>query len=89
MGLKSNPRVAIPAYPAEHFYAITEPFDVNSNLPCIRDFDSSTYAREFNGGVLIGGFEPEAKPAFTDGLGVPKNWKERDTADWAHFSKTL
>ncbi|XP_034237226.1 pyruvate dehydrogenase phosphatase regulatory subunit, mitochondrial-like [Thrips palmi] len=85
LGLKSNPRVAIPAYPAEHFYAITEPFDVNSNLPCVRDFDSSIYAREFNGGVLVGGFELEAKPAFTDGLGIPKNWKERDTSDWTHF----
>lgn len=85
--MKSSPRVAIPAHPAEHFYALTEPFEVNPNMPCVRDFDASTYAREFNGGILIGCFEVEAKPAFTDGSGIPNNWKERDTADWSHFSK--
>lgn len=51
LGLRCSPPVRIPAYPAEHFYAIACPFPPNSNitLPYIRDFDSHSYMREWQG----------------------------------------
>jgi hypothetical protein len=30
----------------------------------IRDYDGRVYFREWSGGLMAGGFEPEAKPAF-------------------------
>ena len=75
LGLKCKKPVKIPAYPAEHFYAITNGVKINNGgkmLPCIRDFDSGSYARQYNDELLIGWFESEAKAAY-DGE-VPKNW---------------
>ncbi|XP_014235720.1 pyruvate dehydrogenase phosphatase regulatory subunit, mitochondrial-like [Trichogramma pretiosum] len=78
LGLCCNPPVKIPAYPAEHYYAIAIPNTGGSlNLPCVRDFDSYSYMRDWQGGILCGWFESEARPAF-EGSGVPSdsNWKQ-------------
>nr|XP_018910548.1 PREDICTED: pyruvate dehydrogenase phosphatase regulatory subunit, mitochondrial-like isoform X2 [Bemisia tabaci] len=86
LGLKSEPKVRIPVYPAEHYYAKTTPISgISDNLPYIRDFDSHIYMREYNGGFLVGGFEPQAKPAFLGHKGVPGDWKKQLPADWDHF----
>ncbi|XP_043785257.1 pyruvate dehydrogenase phosphatase regulatory subunit, mitochondrial-like isoform X3 [Apis laboriosa] len=85
LGLKCNPPVKIPAYPAEHFYAIASPFSSNIALPCIRDYDSYSYIREWQGGLLIGWFEPESKPAFENGIVPIKNWKNHLTIDISHW----
>ncbi len=47
-------------------YIVTEGFDVSKNLPVLRDLDGLLYAREWSGGMLVGGFELEAKPCFVD-----------------------
>ncbi|KAK2577534.1 hypothetical protein KPH14_003619 [Odynerus spinipes] len=77
LGLRCNPPVRIPAYPAEHFYAITPPLlsESKMNLPCVRDLDSYSYMREWQGGLMAGWFEAEAKPAFENGLVPSKDWK--------------
>ncbi|XP_076292715.1 pyruvate dehydrogenase phosphatase regulatory subunit, mitochondrial-like [Lasioglossum baleicum] len=87
LGLRCSPPVRIPAYPAEHFYAIASPFPSNSNitLPCIRDFDSHSYVREWQGSLLVGWFEPEARPAFESSSVPIQNWKnylETDSSHW-------
>ncbi|KAG7209750.1 hypothetical protein KM043_011374 [Ampulex compressa] len=87
LGLKCNPPVRIPAYPAEHFYAMSSfPLqETNKKLPYVRDFDSYSYMREWKGGVLAGWFEPEAKPAFENGSVPTRNWKQYikdDPAQW-------
>lgn len=75
LGLRCNPPVRIPAYPAEHFYALTGSIDdLNDQIPCIRDYDAQTYAREYNGGFLVGWFELEARPAFEQST-VPRDWR--------------
>lgn len=86
LGLECTPQVRIPAYPAEHFYVTADlpNEEVTDNLPCVRDFDSYTYAREYNRGFMIGWFEPEAKPAFVDRK-VPKDWKKYIKRDWKHI----
>src|SRR5712691_1092978 len=55
--------VTVPVFPVEHFYAVTRPIEgVSPNLPVLRDYDGHIYVREEVGGLLVGGFEPVAKP---------------------------
>ena len=55
--------VTVPLHSAEHFYVVTEPFaGVHPELPVLRDPDGYTYFKEEVGGLVVGGFEPEAKP---------------------------
>ncbi len=55
--------VAVPLYAAEHFYLVTGRIDgVTPDLPVIRDPDGYIYYKEEVGGLVMGGFEPRAKP---------------------------
>src|SRR4029079_19175475 len=55
--------VGVPLHSAEHFYVVTEHIEgVPRGLPILRDPDWWTYVKEEVGGLVVGGFEPEAKP---------------------------
>ena len=55
--------MTIPLQPAEHFYIVTEAIDgLDRSTPTLRDPDSFTYFKEEVRGLLMGGFEPDAKP---------------------------
>src|SRR5213083_542277 len=55
--------ITVPVFPVEHFYAVTRPIaGVSPDLPVLRDYDGHIYVREEVGGLLVGGFEPVAKP---------------------------
>jgi heterotetrameric sarcosine oxidase gamma subunit len=55
--------VNVPLYAAEHFYIVTRPIPgVTPALPVIRDPDGFIYYKEEVGGLVMGGFEPKAKP---------------------------
>jgi glycine cleavage system aminomethyltransferase T/glycine/D-amino acid oxidase-like deaminating enzyme len=55
--------VVVPVWPVEHFYAVTRPIaGVTPDLPVLRDLDGCVYVREEVGGLLFGGFEPQARP---------------------------
>lgn len=57
--------VSVPLYTNEHFYIITEPMkDLPKNLPVLRDYNACLYLKEDAGKMLVGIFEPNAKPAF-------------------------
>ena len=61
--------VNVPLHAAEHFYIVTEPMaGVTRDLPVLRDTDVYIYLREEVGGLLMGGFEPAAKPWGMDGI---------------------
>ena len=61
--------VNVPLHASEHFYIVTEPLDgVTRDLPVLRDTDGYIYVREEVGGLLMGGFEPVAKPWGMDGV---------------------
>nr|XP_034191464.1 pyruvate dehydrogenase phosphatase regulatory subunit, mitochondrial-like [Osmia lignaria] len=83
LGLRCNPPVRIPAYPADHFYALASPFSSypNITLPCVRDYDSYSYLREWQGELLIGWFEPNSKPSFENTPIPTENWKNYLTVD--------
>ena len=55
--------VNVPLYSAEHFYIVTDRIDgVHPMLPVMRDPDGFIYYKEEVGGLVMGGFEPQAKP---------------------------
>jgi 4-methylaminobutanoate oxidase (formaldehyde-forming) len=77
--------VNVPLHAAEHFYIVTEPMaGVPRDLPVLRDTDGYIYVREEVGGLLMGGFEPAAKPWGMDGF--PKDFAfSLLPEDWEHF----
>ena len=79
--------VTVPLHSAEHFYVVTEPFDgVHPDLPILRDPDGYTYFKEEVGGLVVGGFEPEAKPWVSpDQIPYPFEFQLLEE-DWEHFS---
>ena len=55
--------VNVPLHAAEHFYIVTDRIEgVTPDLPVIRDPDGFIYYKEEVGGLVMGGFEPVAKP---------------------------
>src|SRR5258705_58628 len=57
------PGVNVPLFAAEHFYVVTRPIPgVHPDLPVMRDPDGYIYYKEEVGGLVMGGFEPVAKP---------------------------
>ena len=79
--------VNVPLHSAEHFYVVTEPMEgVHTDLPVLRDPDGYTYFKEEVGGLVVGGFEPEAKPwVAPDQLPYPFEFALLEE-DWEHFS---
>src|ERR1035441_2320491 len=79
--------VTVPLHSAEHFYVVTGQIDgVHRDLPILRDPDGYTYIKEEVGGLLVGGFEPEAKPwVAPDQLPYPFEFQLLDE-DWDHFA---
>jgi len=79
--------VTVPLHSAEHFYVVTERIDgAHRDLPVLRDPDGYTYFKEEVGGLVVGGFEPEAKPwVAPDALPYPFEFRLLDE-DWDHFA---
>jgi 4-methylaminobutanoate oxidase (formaldehyde-forming) len=76
--------VNVPLCSAEHFYLVTKPIDgVRPDMPVIRDPDGFIYYKEEVGGLVMGGFEPVAKPwnvpRIPDGFAfqlLPEDWDQ-------------
>lgn len=61
--------VSLPLHAAEHFYIVTEPIpDLPRNLPVLFVADEHAYYKEDAGKLLLGCFEPEAKPWGHEGI---------------------
>jgi 4-methylaminobutanoate oxidase (formaldehyde-forming) len=79
--------VNVPLHSAEHFYVVTEPFEgIEPEFPILRDPDGYTYFKEEVGGLVVGGFEPSAKP-WVAPEEVPYPFEfQLLKEDWDHFS---
>ncbi|MGH8851889.1 MAG: GcvT family protein [Casimicrobiaceae bacterium] len=77
--------VNVPLFAAEHFYIVTKPIaGVHPGLPVMRDPDGCIYYKEEVGGLVMGGFEPVAKP--WDVPKVPDRFEFQLLAeDWDQF----
>jgi len=55
--------VTVPLQPAEHYYIVTDAIEgLDRMAATLRDPDGYTYFKEEVRGLLMGGFEPDAKP---------------------------
>ncbi|MBT6205286.1 MAG: GcvT family protein, partial [Rhodospirillaceae bacterium] len=60
--------VNIPLHACEHFYIVTEPIEGLKQVPVLRVPDEWAYYKEDAGKMMIGAFEPKAKPWGMDGI---------------------
>ncbi len=81
--------VNVPLHAAEHFYIVTEPIKaLTPDLAVLRDPDGYTYYKEDAGKLLVGAFEPTAKPWGMDG--IPEDFEfDQLPEDWDHFEPIL
>ncbi len=77
--------VTVPLHSAEHMYIVTGKIEgVHPDLPVLRDPDGYIYFKEEVGGLVMGGFEPEAKPWGMNG--IPDDFEFALLADdWDQF----
>ena len=81
--------VRVPLHACEHFYLVTEPFaGVAPDLPVFRDYDACAYYKEDAGKILLGAFEPLAKPWGGDGIPADFCFDELP-GDFEHFQPVL
>lgn len=77
--------VDVPLHSAEHMYIVTERIEgVTPGLPVLRDPDGYIYFKEETGGLVLGGFEPEAKPWGMNGI-PDKFFFQLLEDDWDQF----
>ncbi len=61
--------VHLPLHAAEHFYIVTEPVaELPADMPVVRIPDEWAYYKEDAGKLMLGAFEPVAKPWGMDGI---------------------
>lgn len=87
--LAASVGVHVPLHACEHFYIVTEPFEgVTPDLPVMRDYDAWAYYKEDAGKILLGAFEPVAKPWGMDG--IPEDFCFDELPDdFDHFEPVL
>jgi 4-methylaminobutanoate oxidase (formaldehyde-forming) len=80
--------VTLPLHACEHFYLVTEPVQGLGDMPVLRVPDECAYYKTDAGKMMLGAFEPKAKPWGMDG--IRKDF-EFDTLpeDWEHFMPIL
>jgi len=84
--LGSSCGVTVPLHSAEHYYIVTERIaGIEPRLPVLRDPDGFVYFKEEVGGLLMGGFEPNAKPWGMQG--IPQDFEfQLLPEDWDQFA---
>ena len=80
--------VNVPLHACEHFYIVTEQIDGLGKLPVLRVPDECAYYKEDAGKMLLGAFEPVAKPWGMDG--IPEDFEfDQLPEDFDHFEGIL
>jgi 4-methylaminobutanoate oxidase (formaldehyde-forming) len=78
--------VNVPLHSAEHYYIVTREMPgLSRDLPVMRDPDGYIYFKEEVGGLVMGGFEPDAKPWGM--AGIPEDFEfQLLPDDWDQFA---
>ncbi|MEO1773322.1 MAG: FAD-dependent oxidoreductase [Pseudomonadota bacterium] len=80
--------VNVPLHACEHFYIVSEPIDGLTQLPVLRVPDECAYYKEDAGKMMLGAFEPEAKPWGMEG--IPADFEfDQLPEDFDHFEPIL
>ena len=78
----------IPLHACEHFYIVTEPIAELTQLPVLRVPDECAYYKEDAGKMLLGAFEPNAKPWGMSGISDDFEFDQLPE-DFEHFEPIL
>ncbi|UWR26126.1 FAD-dependent oxidoreductase [Sulfitobacter sp. S223] len=80
--------VNVPLHACEHFYIVSEPIEGLSQMPVLRVPDECAYYKEDAGKILLGAFEPNAKPWAMKG--IPEDFEfDQLPEDFDHFEPIL
>jgi 4-methylaminobutanoate oxidase (formaldehyde-forming) len=81
--------VHVPLHAAEHYYLVTEPMEgMRRDMPIVEDPDLFAYYRDEMGGLMLGLFEPVAKPWGMGGIPEPFSFDEIPP-DWERMTPHL
>ena len=79
---------SVPLHACEHFYIVTESIEGLTQLPVLRVPDECAYYKEDAGKILLGAFEPKAKPWGMNG--IPDDFCfDQLPEDFDHFEPIL
>ncbi|WP_368345273.1 FAD-dependent oxidoreductase [Pelagovum sp. HNIBRBA483] len=80
--------VNVPLHACEHFYIVSEPIQGLTQLPVLRVPDECAYYKEDAGKIMLGAFEPNAKPWGMKG--IPESFEfDQLPEDFDHFEPIL
>ena len=80
--------VNVPLHACEHFYIVTEAIENLTQMPVLRVPDECAYYKEDAGKMLLGAFEPNAKPWGMKG--IPDDFEfDQLPEDFDHFEPIL
>ncbi|WP_204112777.1 GcvT family protein [Shimia biformata] len=80
--------VNVPLHACEHFYIVSEAIPDLPQLPVLRVPDECAYYKEDAGKIMLGAFEPHAKPWGMDG--IPDSFEfDQLPEDFDHFEPIL
>ncbi len=86
--LAAQSGVALPLHACEHFYLVTEPIEGLGHLPVLRVPDECAYYKSDAGKMMLGAFEPKAKPWGM--AGIPEEFCfDALPEDFDHFQPIL
>ena len=81
--------VTVPLHACEHYYVLFEGIDgLSSSLPVLRDYDYCGYYKYDAGKLLVGAFEPNARPWGMDGISEDFCFDEIE-GNFDHFEPVL
>jgi 4-methylaminobutanoate oxidase (formaldehyde-forming) len=80
--------VTVPLHACEHFYLVTEAIEGLGRLPVLRVPDECAYYKEDAGKMMLGAFEPVAKPWGMDGISEDFCFDQLQE-DFEHFEPIL
>ena len=86
--LAASSGVSLPLHACEHFYLVTEPIKGLGHLPVLRVPDECAYYKSDAGKMMLGAFEPKAKPWGM--AGIPESFEfDALPEDFDHFQPIL
>lgn len=86
--LAARSGVTLPLHACEHFYLVTEAIEGLNRLPVLRVPDECAYYKEDAGKMMLGAFEPKAKPWGMNG--IPEDFEfDSLPEDFDHFEPIL
>ncbi len=81
--------VTVPLHACEHYYVLFQDVSgLHSDMPVLRDYDHCSYFKYDAGKLLVGAFEPNARP--WGAQGIPEDFSFGEIAgDFSHFEPVL